>query len=59
VSDGDGGPRAVTLRLGLTDGAYTEVLSGELAEGASVIVGTAGDGGKTRAPASKGLRFGV
>ena len=34
-----GKPREVALRLGLTDGNATEVASGELAEGAEVIVG--------------------
>jgi HlyD family secretion protein len=36
-----GGPRPVDLRLGLSDGSSTEVLGGELAEGAEVIVGLA------------------
>jgi HlyD family secretion protein len=36
-----GGPRPVDVRLGLTDGASTELLAGELAEGAEVIVGLA------------------
>ncbi|MDH4094317.1 MAG: efflux RND transporter periplasmic adaptor subunit [Betaproteobacteria bacterium] len=36
-----GAPRAVELRLGLSDGTSTEVLGGELAEGAEVIVGLA------------------
>lgn len=35
----DGRPRAVPVMLGPTDGAYTEVLSGELGEGQAVIVG--------------------
>jgi HlyD family secretion protein len=34
-----GAPRPVELRLGLSDGTSTEVLGGELAEGAEVIVG--------------------
>lgn len=33
-------PREVRLRTGLTDGNATEVVSGDLAEGAEVIVGT-------------------
>lgn len=40
VLDGDGKPKAVNIRLGLTDGAMTEVLSGDLLEGKEVIVGT-------------------
>lgn len=36
-----GAPQPVELRLGLSDGAATEVVGGELAEGAEVIVGLA------------------
>jgi HlyD family secretion protein len=39
VPDADGKPRAVALRLGVTDGSFTEVLGGDLKEGAAVIVG--------------------
>ena len=39
--DERGQPKAVTVRLGLTDGSFTELVSGEIAEGAQVIVGTA------------------
>jgi HlyD family secretion protein len=35
----DGAPKAVSIRVGVTDGSYTELLSGELGEGAAVIVG--------------------
>ncbi len=35
----DGRPRAVPVMLGPTDGAYTELLSGELTQGQPVIVG--------------------
>lgn len=35
----DGRPRAVPVMLGPTDGAYTELLSGELTEGQPVVVG--------------------
>jgi HlyD family secretion protein len=50
----DGGqPRAVELRLGLSDGSSTEILGGTLAEGAKVIVGTGAAG--AAAPASGGL----
>jgi HlyD family secretion protein len=34
-------PKPVELRLGLTDGSSTEVLAGELGEGAEVIIGIA------------------
>ncbi len=39
-----GGARAVDVRLGLSDGLSTEVVSGQLQEGAEVIVGLAGNG---------------
>jgi HlyD family secretion protein len=38
---GPSGPKALDVRLGLTDGASTELLGGPLAEGAEVIVGLA------------------
>jgi HlyD family secretion protein len=48
-----GKPREVALRLGLTDGNATEAVSGELAEGAEVIVGNI-DRGATAAKAATG-----
>ncbi|MBP6564831.1 MAG: hypothetical protein KA200_04350, partial [Burkholderiales bacterium] len=36
----DGVPKEVTIRTGLSDGNATEVVSGPLAEGEEVIVGT-------------------
>jgi HlyD family secretion protein len=56
VPDGDK-PKPVTLRVGLSDGTYSEVVSGELAEGAQVIVGTQADKGKG-GQAKGGPRFG-
>ena len=51
----DGGePKPRDVRLGLTDGSTTEVLAGELAEGAEVIIG-AGAGGAASQPAGGGL----
>jgi HlyD family secretion protein len=47
-----GQPKAADVRLGLTDGSSTELVSG-LAEGAEVIVGTAD--ARAGAPASGGL----
>ena len=35
----DGKPKAVEVRLGLTDGSMTEIASGDIKEGAEVIVG--------------------
>jgi len=52
-----GKPRAVNLRLGLSDGSYTEVVSGEIKEGDEVIVGTRSDG-KTKQQPKGGPRFG-
>jgi HlyD family secretion protein len=40
----DGSPKAVTVRLGLSDGASTEIVGGEITEGQEVIVGVAGAG---------------
>ncbi len=39
VVDRDGKPRAVAVRLGLTDGSMTEITDGEIAAGSEVIVG--------------------
>jgi HlyD family secretion protein len=51
-----GEPKPVDVRLGLSDGSATEVVSGALAEGAEVIVGVA-DAGRAaaREPAGGGL----
>ena len=56
VADAAGKPQAVALRLGLTDGTYTELVSGELQDGSEVIVGTL-DGGKAKSPLKGGPRF--
>ncbi len=48
----DGQPEAVPVRLGVSDGKHTEMLRGDLAEGAEIILGLA-DGAKaapTRPP---------
>jgi HlyD family secretion protein len=46
----DGKPAQVSLTLGLSDGAATEVLRGELREGQEVIVGLAGAPGRGATP---------
>lgn len=51
IAGRDGKPQAVSLKLGLTDGTTTEIVEGELAEGAKVITGTATQTGK---PAASG-----
>jgi HlyD family secretion protein len=35
----DGNPQAVPVRLGVTDGTYTEIIRGDLQEGAAIIIG--------------------
>ena len=57
VIDDTGKPRSVDLRLGLSDGAYTEVLGGALQDGSQVIVGTSTDK-MARAQPKGGPRFG-
>ncbi len=51
VAGADGKPVEVRLRLGLTDGNATEIVGGDVAEGAEAIVGTvtAGASGKSAA----------
>ncbi len=39
IVDGDGKPKGIDVRLGLTDGSATEIVSGEIKEGQEVIVG--------------------
>jgi HlyD family secretion protein len=39
VLGGDGNPKSISVRLGLTDGSMTEIISGEIKEGGEVIVG--------------------
>jgi HlyD family secretion protein len=39
ISGEDGKPKAVDVRLGLTDGSMTEIVSGDIKEGSEVIVG--------------------
>jgi HlyD family secretion protein len=46
----DGAPKALSVRLGLTDGSSTEVLGDALAEGTPVIVGVADAGRSPAAP---------
>jgi HlyD family secretion protein len=56
VVEGDGPPRAIAIRTGLTDGNVTEVLSGDLTPDMQVVVGTERAGaGPARAPTSRPL----
>lgn len=50
VLDGEGQPKLVQVMLGPTDGAYTEIVAGELKEGAQVVVG---GGPRNTAPAEQ------
>jgi HlyD family secretion protein len=55
--DESGKPKAIDVRIGLSDGTHSEVVGGELGEGMELIVGTRVDG-KAPARAGKGPRFG-
>jgi HlyD family secretion protein len=57
VLDDTGRPTAVDVRIGLTDGSYSEVIGGTLQEGSQVIVGLQTDA-RTRTQAKGGPRFG-
>ena len=57
TTDESGQLKTVTVRLGLTDGTYTELVSGDLNEGAQIVVGMAGTD-KSRPAQAGGPRFG-
>jgi HlyD family secretion protein len=58
ITEADGKPKAVQLRLGLTDGTTTEVLGGDLKEGQEVLIGLAvAAKGGSPSPASRGPRM--
>ena len=52
VQGGDGKPQAVEIRVGLTDGTYSEVVSGALKENDEVIIGTQDENAKAGASKS-------
>jgi HlyD family secretion protein len=52
VPGADGKPRAVAIMVGLTDGTYSEVVSGELQAGQDVLVGAPAATPGRQAPAS-------
>jgi len=52
VLDAQGGVKPVAVRTGLTDGSFTEVAGGELAENDRVIIGVAGANAPATRPAS-------
>ena len=55
LPDETGKPKSVQVRLGLTDGSMTEILSNELREGTAVLVGIAAAAKTSAAPV--GPRF--
>jgi HlyD family secretion protein len=56
VVEGDGAPRAIAIRTGLTDGNVTEVLSGELQPEMQVVIGAERAGtAPARAPTARPL----
>ncbi|MCZ8292532.1 MAG: efflux RND transporter periplasmic adaptor subunit [Hylemonella sp.] len=64
VLGADGKPKALNVRLGITDGSQTELVVGpnspeaaELKEGASVITGVSGAAGGTARPGATGPRM--
>lgn len=56
VTDADGQPQAVAVRLGINDGAMTEIVSGDIAEGQQVVTGVAGRATSTSATPAAGPR---
>lgn len=56
VVDEKGQPKPVNIRLGLSDGSYTELRAGDLADGAQVIIGMAAAGNDR--PKAASPRFG-
>jgi len=56
IVDGAGQPKALDVRLGLSDGSYTELRAGDVKEGAPLIIGMAG--AEKSKPAAGGPRFG-
>jgi HlyD family secretion protein len=58
VPDAAGAPKPVNVRLGISDGSFTELLGGELKEGDAVIVGSGGANGARAAAKATTPRFG-
>ena len=50
----DGKPKAVAVRLGITDGTSTEVVSGDLDEGQEIIAGALGGANQPNRPSAPG-----
>ena len=58
VLDASGAPKPVNVRLGISDGSFTELLGGGLKEGDAVIVGSGGANGARAAAKAGAPRFG-
>ena len=52
VSEDGAPPRAVPVRIGVSDGTVTEIVSGDLSPGQAVVVGLERQGGGTGAAAA-------
>ena len=46
--------KPLTIRLGITDGTFTEIVNGDVQEGTAVVTGISGAGAPTRGPAAGG-----
>jgi len=57
VPGSDGKPRAIDVRLGLTDGTMTEIVSGDLKEGSEIIVGLQSPAGGKKSSGMPGPRL--
>jgi HlyD family secretion protein len=57
ILDEEGRPQAVDLVLGISDGTFTEVLSGELSSGQTVIIGVDLSASKTSGRPAKRFAF--
>ena len=53
----DGKPQAVSIMVGLSDGTYSEVVSGDLKAGQEVLVGTGGGAARRGSGSSGGPRL--
>ena len=53
----DGAPKAISVRLGLTDGSVTEIVSGEIKEGSEIIVGIQSAASAPKASGAPGPRL--
>jgi HlyD family secretion protein len=57
VAGPDGKPQAVQIMVGLSDGTYSEVVSGDLKAGQEVLIGTASGAGRPGSSGGPRLRL--